>query len=450
MSPQGFYPWRPRLTSNALVPHSVIETNDLALACLRALGLQRTLVLADIDNTKARAKQPLARDEYFRVYSALRPPSLAVATYIAALDQTEVSPVDPKHRGLLSWLTAMPHVVVLGFTNRGPESHQVTERHMKSLGLTFSQHSWLRQHVFAHNKRGRIINGIFYGAGCKDKFFMPLLNHARDHGFAAEQVMHFDDSRSVIDNVAAQARQYNIPHTGFRVSNCDQYVEKLSFSAVNEALVMHEQKRKLLSGPKVYLAGPDVFYPNSTAVGREKVQALAAVGFTGLYPADNCIDNFQRNRATADRIAKANKVMMREAKILLINMTPWHGPSTDCGSAMELGYMACRADLDPSILLVGYTEGEVIQPYPERVAKQVYGGKVTRLDDGGLQGCDGNIIESFGDDSRENLMLQSAIEESGGKCYDSFADAVKSLPELWAKKQLQLEQPEPKYRHGCP
>jgi hypothetical protein len=50
------------------------------------------------------------------------------------------------------------------------------------------------------------------------------------------------------------------------------------------------EQRKVMSGTKVYLAGPDVFYPDALARGHQMHVICAAYGFLGVYPLDSPID----------------------------------------------------------------------------------------------------------------------------------------------------------------
>ena len=40
-------------------------------------------------------------------------------------------------------------------------------------------------------------------------------------------------------------------------------------------------------GPKAYLAGPDVFFPDASQIDSEKKRICAKYGLVGLFPLDN-------------------------------------------------------------------------------------------------------------------------------------------------------------------
>jgi nucleoside 2-deoxyribosyltransferase len=56
---------------------------------------------------------------------------------------------------------------------------------------------------------------------------------------------------------------------------------------------------------KIYLAGPDVFLPDATEIGRRKAEICTRHGLSGLYPLDNAVD-LSANDASL-RIFKATK-----------------------------------------------------------------------------------------------------------------------------------------------
>ena len=190
---------------------------------------------------------------------------------------------------------------------------------------------------------------------------------------------------------------------------------------------------------RVYLAGPDVFLPNPIGVGKIKKDKLAQVGYEGLYPMDPSIENFQPNPETAYKIALGNEGLMDSAQIILVNMTPWHGPSMDVGTAFEAGYMRGLSKFKPGeVLIVGYYEGPFEHDFTKRVADIYYKGEVTQNADGSVTDKNGNSLEKFG--LTENLMIPGAIKQTGGEIFMSFDEAVANLDRLCALKQKAAEQ----------
>ena len=82
---------------------------------------------------------------------------------------------------------------------------------------------------------------------------------------------------------------------------------------------------------KIYLAGFDVFYPDSAERGERMKDLCAEYGFIGLYPLDNHCE-------TAEEIFEANTAMIRDCDIIAANMNSFRGFEPDSGTCFELGY----------------------------------------------------------------------------------------------------------------
>lgn len=186
-----------------------------------------------------------------------------------------------------------------------------------------------------------------------------------------------------------------------------------------------------------YLAGPDVFFPNAVEIGKRKKAHLATLGITGHFPSDNELpkEAFQDPRAASRMIAGANRRMMDDCckpgqvGVILVNMSPFHGPSMDVGTAFEVGYMANKG-----AIVVGYTNDDRL--FEDRVIQDVYKGQGITHKDGMRFGPDGHMIESFG--GAENLMITDAIEGSGGHVCRTFEEAAALAKELAEAKLATL------------
>jgi nucleoside 2-deoxyribosyltransferase len=151
---------------------------------------------------------------------------------------------------------------------------------------------------------------------------------------------------------------------------------------------------------KVYLAGPDVFFPNALEVGAEKKRICAEYGFEGLFPLDNELQTANLGKSeTAEAIFQANCKAMDEADFVIANMMPFRGVSTDAGTAFEIGYVYAQGKP-----VFGY--GSDGLSYLERVLK-------TDLEAVGDPPQDrlGMHVEDF--DLTDNLMLVCAVRRDG-------------------------------------
>ncbi|MBI1354562.1 MAG: hypothetical protein GC160_09455 [Acidobacteria bacterium] len=155
---------------------------------------------------------------------------------------------------------------------------------------------------------------------------------------------------------------------------------------------------------KIYLAGPDVFLPDAVQVGARKKALCAAFGFEGLYPLDN-----ELATPTALAIFDANCRLMRQADVGMFNLSPFRGPSADAGTAFEVGFLAALGKP-----LYGYSNNAAL--YGDRVEAAM--GATRR--NGGWWAADGMSIEDFG--LQDNLMLDCAIERSGGAALARYGD----------------------------
>jgi nucleoside 2-deoxyribosyltransferase len=198
--------------------------------------------------------------------------------------------------------------------------------------------------------------------------------------------------------------------------------------------------------PYVYLAGPDVFYPDANDRAEHMKEFLAERDMVGLFPMDSKIDPGQFSDAKDFGIAigNANEEMMRKADIIIANVEPWRGPEADDGTAYEVGFMAAQGKL-----VVLHSNDP--RPFADRVVEGIYGGKVHQ--DGPLRRGDSDnmMIEDF-PGFADNLMLVNAAVNSmlhtlGGKpdpataVQRSFRDAVNLAHDMYNKQNLRLRPP---------
>jgi nucleoside 2-deoxyribosyltransferase len=138
---------------------------------------------------------------------------------------------------------------------------------------------------------------------------------------------------------------------------------------------------------RVYLAGPDVFFPEAIEVGRRKKAICSEHGFEGVFPLDAELDLAgltppEQGYHCFDAMIE----LMEGCDLVIANLTPFRGPSMDVGTAVEIGYMHGR-----SKPVFGYTN--VAASYAERVAPDQF------------------FIEPF--DLVDNLMVEGPIRNTG-------------------------------------
>lgn len=154
---------------------------------------------------------------------------------------------------------------------------------------------------------------------------------------------------------------------------------------------------------RLYLAGPDVFFPDAGDVGEKKKALCAKFGFEGLFPLDNAIDRDAPPEERGVTIFRANMALLEKADGGVFNLTPFRGPSADVGTAFELGAMFAMDK--PCFAYSNFGES-----FAERSIEFL--GHARRDGRGVLRGADGMQIEEFA--MADNVMLHAAVLATGG------------------------------------
>jgi nucleoside 2-deoxyribosyltransferase len=146
--------------------------------------------------------------------------------------------------------------------------------------------------------------------------------------------------------------------------------------------------------PRVYLAGPDVFFPQAFKIATNRKEFLNGLGIEGVFPLDSqkAGQNFPTD---ANTIFRTNRGLIDSCHALLANVTPFRGPSADVGTAWEMGYASGQGKL-----VVAYTDD--LSLYRERVFRGGWS-----VAPGDARDKDGNEIENFG--GIDNLMLTQSV-----------------------------------------
>src|SRR4051812_24385830 len=157
---------------------------------------------------------------------------------------------------------------------------------------------------------------------------------------------------------------------------------------------------------RIYLAGPDVFLVNARDIGNHKKAICARYGLVGVFPLDE-EDTCDPSLPLPEQglaISHAMERAMRRCDAMIVNLTPFRGPSADVGSAYEMGFM--RALGRP---IFAYSHDD--RPFLDRVAAGC-AGAVRLRPTGEQEDPDGMAIEAF--TLHDNLMLAGGLIASGG------------------------------------
>lgn len=177
--------------------------------------------------------------------------------------------------------------------------------------------------------------------------------------------------------------------------------------------------------PKVYLAGPDVFLAQAREVGHYKKALCEAFKLDGLFP----LDQDEDAKSDPNTIFEANCALMREADIGIFNLTPFRGPSADCGTAFELGHMFSSGKR-----VFGYTSNT--QQYRHRVDALI--GNVRKGDR--YWAKDQFSVEDFG--LVDNLMLDRSIFRNEGVIITSAEDVPNDADEAYRSLRSRMSDAE--------
>lgn len=146
--------------------------------------------------------------------------------------------------------------------------------------------------------------------------------------------------------------------------------------------------------PRVYIAGPDVFFPEPAAHFRRVIALLQAHGLEGVPPCDGGLSAGEAvSPSLARRIAEGNRALIRGCAAVLANLNPWRGPEPDAGTAWEHGFATGLGKL-----CVGYVDSA--EDYLTQVRRRF---PACRMDGPTWRDPEGCLIEDFG--LPANLML---------------------------------------------
>lgn len=145
--------------------------------------------------------------------------------------------------------------------------------------------------------------------------------------------------------------------------------------------------------PGVYLAGPDVFFPDIAARAAAQKALCSELGLRPLHPVD-------QPELQAATIYRHNLALIREAAGVVANLDPFRGAEVDSGTAFEVGYAIALGK--PVVAYVSLDED-----WRQRVERCLGPLHFDRLR--GVW-CDarGDLVENFG--LRANLMLAIPCE----------------------------------------
>jgi nucleoside 2-deoxyribosyltransferase len=160
--------------------------------------------------------------------------------------------------------------------------------------------------------------------------------------------------------------------------------------------------------PRVYLAGPDVFFRDAGAWAERRKAICAEHGLVAVSPLDPLGEEVAgwADLPEWQRIAWRNEAHIRGCDAVIANLTPFRGPSADVGTVYEVGFARALGRV-----VFGYTNSAA--PFTQRALDYAskHGGAIASPGRIWRDG-DGLLIEQFR--RFDNLMIEGGILGSGG------------------------------------
>jgi nucleoside 2-deoxyribosyltransferase len=141
-----------------------------------------------------------------------------------------------------------------------------------------------------------------------------------------------------------------------------------------------------------YLAGPDVFLPNAAAHAARKVEICRRFGLRGLPPLNEDAGTIAGELEVWQTIYQKDIAMMERSDIIIANLTPFAGASTDAGTLIEIGWF-----LGKGKPIFGYSNSP--ESFESRMRRQLGEGHADLS------------IEGF--HLPDNLMIVGAVQSGG-------------------------------------
>lgn len=157
---------------------------------------------------------------------------------------------------------------------------------------------------------------------------------------------------------------------------------------------------------KVYLAGPEVFFPNGRELIARKHAVLAEFGLQPSARQGEFLSWTDRSAGEIGiEISRHNEQLIEEADLLIANITPFRSLSADPGTVYELGFMCA---LGRPV----HAYSNDARDYAVRAALDPTLAPVDAASDGRLRAQDETLIEAHG--FADNLMIDGGIIRRGG------------------------------------
>ena len=147
----------------------------------------------------------------------------------------------------------------------------------------------------------------------------------------------------------------------------------------------------------IYLAGPDLWFPDAEAHDLKKRALCQSAGFRAVTALDNQPTETDRSEVMAREVYADTAQRLRQSDALIANLTPWRGPTCEPATAFACGFMAA---LGKPVFAYLNVADEADADHRERVDRFL---GATQDEAGIWRDMEGAEIEDFG--LPESLML---------------------------------------------
>lgn len=159
--------------------------------------------------------------------------------------------------------------------------------------------------------------------------------------------------------------------------------------------------------PRLYLAGPAVFFPNAEQIRVRLIELCVAHGAVGVWPAEGAgypAAGELSPRRAAETIFAQNLDRLRLCDAVVADISPFRGPHCDVGTAFEIGFGEALGKP-----VFAYTQAQQHEPGALlRLADRIW---AERTGSGEWRDAHGHLVEDF--DLVDNLMIGCAVRWVG-------------------------------------
>lgn len=156
-----------------------------------------------------------------------------------------------------------------------------------------------------------------------------------------------------------------------------------------------------MTKPRIYLAGPDLFFEDRDARYAHLRAACADAGLEAVAPTDGLEVHTEGPLSVAEQIYQHNLRLLRDCDGVLVNLSPFRGVEPDSGSVFEAAFATA----------IGKPVAAWIGDHWNTQERSAVLRKVWRDADGRVRDkLDGGLVEDFG--LPANLMLSCSFSVS--------------------------------------